>query len=194
MRRRELEPAAVAWALDEIETQLRYEQGHRLSDDQREYSWSLTAPNGVGVYVEAVRFTGATSATVEFDLLATATGLLRPTRDQRRLLLPLEGDAARLPALPCLVFETGGHVYAFETLEEAGNPLEAIDLTEGHYVGAFSDQGEVITMSPGDLWIKYSSSGTFDQTALQTLIRGSRTFSELADDPHRFALALWRSS
>ena len=123
-----------------------------------------------------------------------ATGLLRHFRDERRVSLPLDGDAAQDPSLLYLVFETGGHAYAFETLEEAGVSLEALDLNEGHYVGAFSDQGEVITMSPGDLWITFTSSGTFDKTALQTLIRGNRTFSELADDPHRFALAIWRSS
>ena len=91
-----------------------------------------------------------------------------------------------------LVFETGGHAYAFETLEEAGDSLEALDLNDGHYIGAYSDQGEVITMSPSDLWITFRSSGTFDMTALQTLIRGSRTFSQLAEDPHRFAFAIWQ--
>ena len=63
------------------------------------------------------------------------------------------------------MFETGGQAYAFETLEEADDSLEALDLNEGHYIGAFSDQGEVITMSPGDLWITFTSSGTFDKTA-----------------------------
>lgn len=109
-------------------------------------------------------------------------------------MLPLDGDAARIPALLYLVFETGGHAHAFETLEEAGDSLEALDLTDGHYIGAFSDQGQVITMRPGDLWITFDPSGTFDLTALRMLIRGSRTFNELADDPHRFALELWRSS
>ena len=102
------------------------------------------------------------------------------------------GDAAREPSRLYLVFETGGHAYAFETLEEAGDSIESLDLNEGHYIGAFSDQGEVITMSPGDLWITFHSSGTSDKTALQTLIRGSRTFSELAEYPHR--LAIWHSS
>lgn len=81
-----------------------------------------------------------------------------------------------------------------ESLEEAGGSLEALDLTDGHYIGAFSDQGETITMRPGNLWITFDPSDTFDLTALQTLIRGSRTFSEFADDPHQFALELWRSS
>ncbi len=184
MRRRALEPAAVAWALDEVEAQLRQEPAHRLSDPQREYGWGLTDPNGIGVDVEAVRVAAATSATAEFDLVARATGLLRHARDQRRLLLPLlDGDAARIPALLYLVFETGGQVHVFETLEEAGGSLEALDLTDGHYIGAFSDQGQVITMRPGDLWITFDPSEAFDLTALRILIRGSRTFSELADDP-----------
>jgi hypothetical protein len=106
----------------------------------------------------------------------------------------MDGDAARNPALLYLVFEAGGHAYAFETLEEASDSLESLDLIEGHYSGAFSDQGEVITMSPGDLWITFEPSGTFDTTTLQTLIRNSREFSELAEDPHRFALRTWRSS
>lgn len=119
---------------------------------------------------------------------------LADDRDERLVSHPVEGDAARQSALLYLVFETGGHVYAFQTLEEAGHSLEALDLSEGHYLGAFSDQGEVITMSPGDLWITFHSSGTYDKAALAALIRGSRTFSELADDPHRFALAIWQSS
>lgn len=49
-------------------------------------------------------------------------------------------------------------------LEEAGGSLEALDLNEGHYIGAFSHQGEVITMSPGGLWITFHPSGTFDRT------------------------------
>ena len=92
---------------------------------------------------------------------------------------------AREPTLLYLVFETGGHVYAYETLEEAGGSIEATDLNEGHYIGAFSDQGEVIAMSPGGLWVKFSPSGTVDSDALRTLIRGSRSFSEFAADPHR---------
>ena len=50
------------------------------------------------------------------------------------------------------------------------------------------------TGGPGDLWIEFSPSGTFDLPALARLIRGSRTSSELADDPHRFALAVWYAS
>ena len=92
------------------------------------------------------------------------------------------------------VLETGGHAYAYETLEEAGGSIEATDLDEGHYIGASSDQGEVIEMSSGGLWVKFSPSGTVDHEALARLIRGSRSFSELAADPHRFALAVWYAS
>ena len=106
----------------------------------------------------------------------------------------MDGAGARDPGLLYLVFGTGGHTYAFETLEEAGGSLEAVDLVDGHYIGAFSDQGEVVTMSPGDLWVTFSPAGTHDQAALRMLITRSRTFSELADDPHQFALAIWRSS
>ena len=105
----------------------------------------------------------------------------------------MDGAAAQDPGLLYLVFETGGHIYAFETLEEARGSLEAIDLIDGHYIGAFSDQGEVVTMIPGELWVTFSPTGTHDVAALRTLITRSRTFSELADDPHQFALALWRS-
>jgi len=49
-------------------------------------------------------------------------------------------------------------------------------------------------MSPGDTWIRFNPPGSFDPAALAALIRGGRTFSELADDPHRFALAIWHSS
>lgn len=46
-------------------------------------------------------------------------------------------------------------------------------------------------MRPGNLWITFDPSGTFDLTALQTLARCSRIFSELAANPHRFALEVW---
>jgi hypothetical protein len=38
-------------------------------------------------------------------------------------------------------------------------------LNDGHYIGAFSDQGEIITMNPGDLWITLTSSKAVDKTA-----------------------------
>lgn len=126
MRRRELEKAAVEWALNEAESQLR--------NRQREYSWSLTAPSGVDVYVEAVRLTTSVPAAVKFDLSAGATGWLPGhARGDRILLLPREGHMAREPALLYLVFETDGPVYAYKTLEEAGDSIEAIDLNDGHY-------------------------------------------------------------
>ena len=193
MHRRQRELDAVAWGLDEAERQLRDEPAHRLRDERHDpYGWSLDAPNGVGVWVESGQPI-LTSEGVEITLLAGATGLFTRTRLERVLTLPLTGHAARVPSLLYLVFESGGHVYAIETLEEAGDSLESMDLVDGHYLGAYSDQGERITMSPGDLWIKFSPSGSFDPTALAELIHGSCHFSEFADDPHRFALAVWRS-
>lgn len=103
MRKRALEPAAVAWALDEAEAQLRQEPAHRLLDRRRDYGWELTAPNGVDVHAEAVRVAAATGATAKFDLFAGATGLFRHARDVRRVLVPLDGDAAQTPALLYLV-------------------------------------------------------------------------------------------
>lgn len=94
-----MEQVAVAWALDEAESQLGREPAHRVGDSQREYAWSLTAPNGVGVYVEAVRGPAAASTTLDFALEASAAGLFCRTRDQRRVAVSLEGDAAREPAL-----------------------------------------------------------------------------------------------
>ena len=79
-----------------------------------------------------------------------------------------------------------------ELVQDMKNKLKA--ASKDGLIGAFSDQGEVVTMSPGDLSITFSRSGTHDQAALRMLITRSRTFSELADDPHEFALALWRSS
>ena len=189
--KRQLEEVAVAWALAEVAGQLRDEPAHRLTV-LRTHSWSLTAPNNIGVSVEVVRVEGFEAATVELDLSAVAMGLLPGhVRAQRRLLLPLGGHAAREPELLYLVFEIGGHVYAFERLQDAGDSLEGVDLQD--YIGAFSDQGEVIAMSPGD-WIDFTPTGTFDQAALRTLISSSRIFSELKEDPHRFALAIWRAS
>ena len=45
-------------------------------------------------------------------------------------------------------------------------------LNDGHYIGAFSDQGEVISMNPGDLWITLTSSKAFGKTALESFILG----------------------
>jgi len=190
-----LEPVAVAWALDEAEAELRQEPAHRLIDAGREYAWSMTAPNGIGVNVEAVRVASSSVAAVEFNLVAGADGLLRHARAERRVTPPLDGVAARVPGLLYLVFETGGQVHAFETLQEPGGEIETWDLEQGRYLGAFSDQGEVIKMSPGDEGrVRFSASGQFDMLALETLMGGCQTFSELAGEPHKFALAIWRSS
>lgn len=87
-----------------------------------------------------------------------------------------------MPALLFLVFETGGHAYALKTLEEAGDSLEALDLTDGHYVGAFSDQGEIINMSPGDLWINFFARReltTMTKTLVDRPVDGCGNFLEL---------------
>jgi hypothetical protein len=78
------------------------------------------------------------------DLTRTSAGLFTRTRLKRVLMLPLTGHAARVPSLLYLVFESGGHVYAFETLEKAGDSLESMDLVDGHHLGAYSDPGERI--------------------------------------------------
>lgn len=184
----------MAWALDEVEGQLREEPAHRLRNDQHGYHWFLTAPNKVSVVVDVVRdASGSETEAIDVNLIAGAIGLLPGhARAERRLLLRLDGHAAREPELLYLVFEIEGHVYAFETLDEAGDSLEALDLAD--YIGAFSDRGEVITMTPGDLWIEFTRTGKVDHATLQTLIRSSKHFSELAADPHRFALAHWWAS
>jgi hypothetical protein len=69
-----MEEAAVAWALDEVEAQLREEPAHRLTGEDVRF-WLLTAPNEIGVYIEAPRVEGSKATTVEFDLSAGATGL-----------------------------------------------------------------------------------------------------------------------
>jgi hypothetical protein len=43
------------------------------------------------------------------------------------------------------VFDDSGHVLAFETLDEAGDDLESLDLPS--LTGAYSDQAEVIAMT-----------------------------------------------
>jgi hypothetical protein len=92
-----------------------------------------------------------------------------------------------------VVFASGGTAYAFESPEEAEDSLDSLDLDfdDGHYLGAYSDRGEFLTKTPGTTGGRLEPSGTFDPTALAALIRSNRTFSELADDPHSFALAVW---
>ena len=67
-------------------------------------------------------------------------------------------------------------------------------LNDGHHIGAFSDQGEVITMNRGDLWITHTSSKAFGRTALQTVILGWRTLSDLADDSTPARSASWNDA
>lgn len=155
--------------------------------------WSLTAPNGVGVLVEVVAVM-VRAEEVAISLEAGATGLFNRHRLDRMINLPLTGQAARLPQLLYVVFETNGHVYAYESLDKAGEALEATDLAEGHYAGAFSDRGEVIEMARDGLWIRFISSGSFDEPALTTLIDQSRGPRHLRDNPHEFAMAVWLSA
>ena len=97
-----------------------------------------------------------------------------------------------MPAVLCLVFGDGGHVFAFETLAEAGEYLESIDLPT--LAGAYSDQGEALAMTPGDLFIEFRPTGTHDLKDLETLMRGSRGPRHLVEDPHLFAPQVWLSS
>jgi len=131
VRKRQMKEAAVAWALDEVEAQLREEPAHLLTGEDIR-SWLLTAPNEIGVYVEAARVEGSKATTVQFDLPAGATGLLPGhARTERKLLLPLDGHAAREPELLHLVFETAGRVYAFEGLEDAGDSPQPSGRRDG---------------------------------------------------------------
>ncbi len=190
-RRRERERAAAAWAHAEVEEQLRAQPAHRLTDPQEEpQEWSFTAPNGVAVHVEA-QVVEACATEAEVRLSAWPGGLLSRVQLDRRVTLLLTGDAVRVPDL---VFQADGHVSAFETLEEAGDSLESLDLEAGHYIGAYSDQGEIIIMTPGDLWITFTPSGSYDSERLDSLIRESRHANDFHDDPHRFALAVWLST
>jgi hypothetical protein len=104
VRRKAQDLEAVSWALSEAESQLRNEPAHWLRDSDRALSWSFDAPNGVGVYVEAIR-TAVTDTAVTVTLSGGAAGWFNPHRLEREVSLPLTGDAARLPALPYLVFE-----------------------------------------------------------------------------------------
>lgn len=89
-----------------------------------------------------------------------------------------------------LVFEHGGFVYVYRSLDEAAGSVEWMDVEDGHYIGAFSDRGEVIVMGDGDLFASFTPTDQFDRQTLDALIRQSRGPQELADDPHAFALAV----
>lgn len=184
---------ALRWAVAEAEAQLSGYPAHRLRP-QSERAWSLDAPNGVGVHVEVTKISVA-GATAVVVLVATTTGLrnlFRRRQLERTVELRIDGDAARVPAVLYLVFEDGGHVLAFESLAEAGGSLESLDLPS--ITGAYSDQGEIISMTPGDLFIEFEPTGTRDPANLEKLMLGSRGPQRLVDDPHRFALQVWLSS
>ena len=184
---------ALAWALAEAEAQLRGYPAHRLRPDS-EHAWSLDAPNGVGVYVEVSNTTvaGAMAAVV---LAASTTGLrsvFRRRQLERTVELRLDGETARVPDVLYMVFEDGGRVFAFESLAEAGEWLESLDLPS--MTGAYSDRGEVISMTPGDLFIEFRPTGTREPAKLEELMRGSRGPQHLLDNPHQFALQVWLST
>lgn len=185
---------ALNWAVTEAQSQLRGYRAHRLRP-KSEHAWSFDAPNGVGVYVEvsAIKVAADTASVVLVG--SSSMGLrggFRRRQLQRTVEVPLDGDAARVPAVLVLVFDDGGHVYAFESLEEAGEYLESFDLPS--LTGAYSDRGEIIAMTAGDLFVEFRSTGTYDSEAFTRLLRGSRGPQHLVDDPHLFALQLWWSS
>ena len=184
---------ALTWAVAEAEAQLRAYPAHRLGP-QSEHAWSLDAPNGVALYVEVMNTT-VTRGTVVLVLVASTTGLrsvFRRRKLERTVELPLDGEAARVPDVLYLVFEDGGHVSAFESLVEAGESLESLDLPS--MTGAYSDRGEVISMTPGDRFVEFRPTGTREPANLEKLMRGSRGPQHLVDDPHQFALQVWLSS
>lgn len=82
-------------------------------------------------------------------------------------------------------------MYAFESVEEAGDSLETIDLDDGHYLAAFSDRGEIVDMTGGNVYITFRPTGRFAHEELAALLRQSRGPLESMHDPHTFALAVW---
>jgi hypothetical protein len=89
-----------------------------------------------------------------------------------------------------LVFERGGFVYAYSSLEEAAESIESLDLEQGNYVGAFTDLGEVIDMRPAGLFASFTRTGRSEPIALASLIKQSRGPQELADRAHEYATAI----
>ncbi len=72
-----------------------------------------------------------------------------------------------------LVFEHGGFVYVYRSLDEAAGSVEWMDVEDGHYIGAFTDRGEVIVMGEGDLCASFTPTDQFDHQTLDALIRQS---------------------
>ena len=91
-----------------------------------------------------------------------------------------------------LVFERDGFVYAYQSATDAAQSIELIDVMDGHYVGAFSDSGEVIDLGgePGDLFATFAPTGDYAHQRLTELMRESRGPQDWANDPHAFALAV----
>ena len=53
-----------------------------------------------------------------------------------------------------LVFERGGLVYVYRSPQDAAGSIESTHLEEGFYLGALSDDGEVIEMRQDDLLLR----------------------------------------
>lgn len=87
----------------EAESQLRDEPAHRLRNRGRDVAWSFDAPNGVGVYVEAVRTT-ISETEVAVTLSGATAGWFNRHRLERQAWLPITGHTARLPEVLYLVF------------------------------------------------------------------------------------------
>jgi hypothetical protein len=91
-----------------------------------------------------------------------------------------------------LVFERDGFVYAYQSVADAAQSIESIDVMDGRYLGAFSNSGEVIDLEgdPGELFATLTPTGNQAHAKLAELIRQSRGPQDLAGDPHAFALAV----
>jgi hypothetical protein len=87
------------------------------------------------------------------------------------------------------VFERGGFLCVYRSLQDAAGSIESIDLQEGLYLGAFSDRGEVIEMGRAT-YLPRCPTGRLDREALASLIRQSGGPQELADHPHDYAMAI----
>ena len=51
----------------------------------------------------------------------------------------------------CSCSSTVAFVYVYRSPDEAAGSVEWMDVEDGHYLGAFSDRGEVIMMGQGDV-------------------------------------------
>jgi hypothetical protein len=85
------------------------------------------------------------------------------------------------------VFELEGPVFVSASVDDAAAEMEGIDVAFGSYTHAFTDTGQVISISNDADLAVLTLTGVSDLQQLKNLLRQARGPSDLADDPLAYA-------